>query len=159
MIVTLKHFLSMNESFFLTLPEYTSLVYHTFCSASPFQQQLRLVAWSCLSLTSGSAAWNSYSPPGCCSPLLQRVRHNRSYLAAGGTERLQPATLLCPWDFLAGILEWLPLSSRDLPHSGTEPVSPVFCSAGRFFTCCHQGSLRNSSHYQYKGVREDGKKA
>ena len=39
---------------------------------------------------------------------------------------LEPARLLCPWDFPGKILEWVAISfSRDLPDPGTEPGSPA----------------------------------
>ena len=40
--------------------------------------------------------------------------------------RLQPAKLLCPWDFPGRILEWVAMfSSRDLPDPAIEPTSPA----------------------------------
>ena len=50
---------------------------------------------------------------------------------------LQPASLLCPWDFSRqeywSRLPFLPL--EELPNAGIEPTSPVsLTSAGRFFT-------------------------
>ena len=46
---------------------------------------------------------------------------------------LQPARLLCPWNFQAGIQEWVAISSsRDLP--GNEPTSLASpTSRGGFF--------------------------
>ena len=49
---------------------------------------------------------------------------------------LQPARLLCPWDSLARILEWVAISSSrrsSWPRDGTH-ISCVFCIAGKFFT-------------------------
>ena len=39
---------------------------------------------------------------------------------------LQPASLLCPWDFPARYCNGLPFPpTGDLPHPGTEPKTPV----------------------------------
>ena len=44
-----------------------------------------------------------------------------------------PPRLLCPWDFLARILEWVAISSsRGFPDPGTQPASIAL--AGGFFT-------------------------
>ena len=56
--------------------------------------------------------------------------------------------------FQARILEWLPFPSPgNLPHSGTEPISPVSpVLQADSLPAKSWGSLRNSSHYQYTGM-------
>ena len=57
---------------------------------------------------------------------------------------VNPARLLCPWDF-PGKNSWseLPFSSPgDFPDPGTEPVSPVLLAlAGRFFPTVSPGKI------------------
>ena len=38
---------------------------------------------------------------------------------------LYPTRLLCPWILQARILEWVAMTSRDLPDPGMEPWSPT----------------------------------
>ena len=99
-------------------------------------------------------------------PLLRKLVYNFSsmekllmtvvwlYLIHSQLHRLKiPPRLLCPWDFLARILEWVAISfsrvsswPRDRTH-----VFCVFCIASRFFTTKPQGSCFEGLDQNEKG--------
>ena len=90
------------------------------------------------------------SPGECCPvhsyprapPLLRRQNAPRPVLSrsvpSGSLQSpgLGPASLLCPWNFQARILEWVTISSfrgSSLPRDGAR-ISYVSCISGRFFS-------------------------
>ena len=76
----------------------------------------------------------SLASPWCSEIVVTCVRAQAIRLFA--TFGLQPARLLCPWDFpgknIAVSCHFL--LQRDLSDPGIKPASLVFCIAGRFFT-------------------------
>ena len=76
-------------------------------------------------------------PGGLQSMGSERVRPDQSNLAY--THRLEPTRLLCPWDSLDKILEWvaIPFSRRS---SQTRDGIWVSHTAGILYCLSHQGS-------------------